>query len=51
MDGYFFFSDSETGAPFTAIIRIGTDRTMWNITTNVCLKEEYLTHIGCLEGE
>ncbi len=31
MDGY-FFSDSETGAPFTAITQIGTDRTMLNIT-------------------
>ncbi len=25
------FSETETGTPFTAIIQIGTDRTMWNI--------------------
>ncbi len=35
MDAYIFGGDSETGAPYTAIIQIGTDRTMWNITQNV----------------
>ncbi len=34
MDGHFFFGLG-TGEPFTVIIQIGTDRTMWTITQNV----------------
>ncbi len=29
------FFQIQKGAPFTAIIQIGTDRKMWNITLNV----------------
>ncbi len=39
-----FFWDSETGAPFTAIIQIGADRTMWNITPNVFVWKRNVRH-------
>ncbi len=39
-----FFSDSKTGAPFTAFIQIGTDRTMWNITLNVFVWKRNIRH-------
>ncbi len=43
MVGY-FFSDSETGSPFTAILQIGTDRTMSNITLNVFVWKRNVRH-------
>ncbi len=52
MDGY-FFSDSETGTPFTPITQIGTDRTLSNITLNVFVCKRNVRHarIGCPEDE
>ncbi len=37
-------SFSETGAPFTAVIQIGTDRTMWNITLNGSSERRNVRH-------
>ncbi len=41
-----FFSDSETGAPFTEIIQIGTNRTMLNITLKACVRLKEECHLG-----
>ncbi len=52
VNGY-FFSDSETGAPFTPITQIGTDKTLSNITLNVFACKRNVRHacIGCPEDE